>query len=305
MSARVLLTGATGHVGGHLLRALREDGVAVRATTRRPGSLDLEPPHEVVQADVLDSASLAPALDGVEAAYYLVHSLDASGSFAERDREAAQGFATAAEEAGVGRIVYLGGIARGDDLSDHLASRAEVGKILRSAAVPTLELRASIVIGAGSLSFETIRNVVDPLPVVTLPEWVKTFSQPIALDDVVAYLRAALEVDLPESRVVEIGGADRVPYLDVMEEYARQAGLSRRFVTVPVPVGPSATSLLPDAATALVPDSVRATMKLVESLAHETLAEDGGLARELFPGIEPVGVAEAIRRALDEERAAA
>lgn len=298
----VLLTGASGFVGARLLRALEADGVAVRAGGRDPEGLRerVGATSEVVRLDVLDEATLAPALEGCCAAYYLVHSLDGAGAWEDDDRRAAESFARAAAAAGLERIVYLGGIARDEELSEHLRSRREVGEILRSGAVPTLELRASIVLGPGSLSFETIRSVVGLGPVVPLPEWVKMFSQPIGIDDVVAYLRAALDVPFGESRVIEIGGADRVPYLDVIEEVARQSGLSRRFVTAPVPMPTVSSSVLPEAVASLVPGDTLATVKLVESLRHETTVRDDS-AQELFPGIEPLSLPEAVTRALAAE----
>ena len=170
---------------------------------------------------------------GVSTAYYLVHSMASGGSFAEEDRLAARAFAEAARGAGVGRIVYLGGLGGQEDLSSHLASRQEVGRILRHSGVPTLEFRASIIIGSGSLSFEMIRALVDRLPVMITPQWVRTLSQPIAVEDVIAYLVAALELPSAESRVFEIGGRDRASYADIMKEYARQRGLRRAMIPVP------------------------------------------------------------------------
>jgi uncharacterized protein YbjT (DUF2867 family) len=296
----VLLTGATGFVGGRLLRLLEQEGLPVRAGSRRPDRLAarVTSTTEAVRLDVGDASSLAPALAGCGAAYYLVHSLEQTGDFAAEELHGAERFARAAERAGLERVVYLGGIVpEGEELSEHLRSRVEVGEALRGGGVPTLELRASIVLGEGSLSWEAIRSVVELGPVVPLPDWVKTMSQPIAADDLLAYLRAALDVPLPASRVVEVGGADRVPYLDVLEEAARQLGLERSFPTAPVPAPVLPSSLVPEWAAGLAPERVRATVKLVESLRHETVVRDGAAA-ELFPEVRPLGLADAVERAL-------
>ena len=236
MKPDVLLTGATGYVGGRLLRHFEESGRAVRCIARQPERITPgRQTTEVVQGDCLDEASLDRALAGVHSAYYLVHSMAAGSQFAELDRRAAGNFGRAAARAGVRRIIYLGGLA--DDigsLSAHLKSRAETGEALRAGGVPVIEFRASIVIGAGSLSFEMIRALVERLPVMVCPRWVETLTQPIAIDDVVAYLAAAL--DLPESRgrVFEIGGPEVVSYGDIMREYARLRGLRRLLLPVPV-----------------------------------------------------------------------
>jgi uncharacterized protein YbjT (DUF2867 family) len=196
----ILLTGATGYVGGRLLRALEAKGQPVRCLARRP---------EFLRPRVLP---LRAALEGVHTAYYLVHSMGSGSAFEEVDRCAAHCFAQATREAGVRRIVYLGGLGGGEELSPHLASRQDTGRVLRQSGVPTLELRASIIIGSGSLSFEMVRALVEKLPVMIIPRWVKTHAQPIAIEDVIAYLVAALEVETSESRVYEIGGADQVSY---------------------------------------------------------------------------------------------
>jgi uncharacterized protein YbjT (DUF2867 family) len=290
----IVVTGATGHVGGRLLRALEAEGREVRAAVRTPDRLTAAETTEVAEADVLDAESLATALEGAETAYYLVHSLGTGGGFSEDELRGAETFAAAAADVGVGRLVYLGGLVADDaeSVSDHMASRRAVGEALR-ARVPTVELRASIVIGPGSLSFETIRTLVDVLPVVTLPGWVKNLCQPIADDDVVAYLVEAAGV---EPGVYEIGGADRVPYLDVFEEYARQAGLERRFLTLPAPPRFLSLSDLPDLLTGLAPEQALAVAQLVESLEHDSVVRDER-ALETF-AVRPMGMRDAIARAL-------
>jgi uncharacterized protein YbjT (DUF2867 family) len=292
----ILLTGATGYVGGRLLRLLERGGERVRCLARTPEALTrLGANTEVAKGDVLDLQSIRAAMRGVDTAYYLVHSMGSSGSFEREDRIAAQNFATVAREAGVRRIVYLGGLGSGADLSSHLASRQEVGRILRDSGVPTIELRASIVIGSGSLSFEMIRALVERLPVMVTPRWVRTKAQPIAIDDVLDYLVAALEVEVGNGRVFEIGGADQVSYEDLMREYAAQAGLRRLIVPVPL-----LTTRLSSLWLGLVtPIYARVGQKLIESLPHETVVRDPA-ALEAFT-IRPLGHRDAIARALAEE----
>src|SRR6188474_3587971 len=232
----ILLTGGTGYVGGRLLRVLEHQGHRVRCLARRPEFLKpkVNAGTEIVAGDVQDPVSLGSALRGVSVAYYLVHSMGSAGSFEENDRQSARNFGAAAKAEGVELIIYLGALGNeGETLSPHLRSRQEVGEILRDSGVPVLELRASIVIGSGSLSFEMIRALVERLPVMITPRWVEVEAQPIAVDDLLAYLVAALKVQLAESRVFEIGGADRVSYGDLMREYAAQRGLRRVMIRVP------------------------------------------------------------------------
>jgi len=192
----VLLTGATGYIGGRLLRALERRSIAVRCLCRNPEALRgrVAAGTQVAPGDLLDPASLGPALAGVETAFYLVHAMHSGREFERLETEAARNFARAAREAGVRRIIFLGGLAHGDDLSPHMRSRLETGNILRGSGVPVLELRASIVIGSGSASFELIRALVERLPVMVTPRWVHTAAQPIGIEDVIAYLVEAIEV---------------------------------------------------------------------------------------------------------------
>jgi uncharacterized protein YbjT (DUF2867 family) len=294
----ILLTGATGYVGGRLLHRLEAEGRAVRCLVRRPTQLraSVAPTTEIVAGDVTDRDSLERALAGVSAAYYLVHSMGAREDFEQRDRLAAEMFAKAAAAAGVRRIVYLGGL--GDaraDLSAHLRSRHEVGRILARSGVPTVELRASIVVGSGSLSFELIRALVERLPAMITPRWVEVLAQPIAIEDVLAYLLASLEIPLPESRVYEIGGPDRVSYGELMREYARQRGLRRFAISVPV-LTPRLSSLWLRLVTPIYAEVGR---KLIDSIRHPTLVHDDSALRD-FP-IRPLGVRDAIARALANE----
>jgi uncharacterized protein YbjT (DUF2867 family) len=226
----VLLTGATGYVGGRLLRALEADGRWLRCMARRPEYLRTRVAQstDVVAGDVLKPDTLPAALRGVYTAYYLIHSMAASKDYAATDRRGAKAFARAAWEAGVRRIVYLGGLGEGDQLSRHLASRQQVGRILRESGVPTIEFRASIVIGSGSLSFELVRALVEELPIMLTPRWVESSTQPIGVEDLVACLVAALDLPTPGVVVYEVGGPDRVSYGDLMREYAPASRPSAR-----------------------------------------------------------------------------
>jgi uncharacterized protein YbjT (DUF2867 family) len=233
---------------------------------------------------------------GVHTAYYLVHSMGSSGKFEEEDRQAARNFASSARQAGVRRIIYLGGLgAEGQALSAHLRSRQEVADILRSSEVPTIEFRASIVIGSGSLSFEMIRALVQRLPVMICPRWVAVKAQPIAVEDVIAYLLQALELPEGEAAVFEIGGTDQVSYGEIMKEYARQCGLRRWTISVPV-LTPRLSSLWLGLVT---PIYARIGRKLIDSLRNPTLVRNPSALRVF--DVKPKGLKEAISRALHNE----
>ena len=252
---RILLTGATGYVGGRLLKALEGRGYRVRCLARRPEFLRAHAgaATEVAQGDVLDANSLAQALAGINIAYYLVHSMGSSGSFEEQDRIAASNFGQAARDAGAQRIIYLGGLGeQGKGLSEHLRSRQEVGEILRKSGVPVIEFRSSVVIGSGSVSFEMVRALVDRLPVMICPKWVRTPTQPIAIEDVIGYLVEAAELPLERgSEIFEIGGADGVLYSELMRAYAAERGL--RAWLAPVPLLTPGPSSLGSGAVAAAP----------------------------------------------------
>ena len=293
----IFLTGASGYVGGRLLSALEAAGHRVKCLARRPEFLQsrVASTTQVVKGDALDPESLAAAFVGVDTAYYLVHAMGSGNAFEEEDRRAAGNFASAAGAAGVRRIVYLGGLGAGSRLSPHLASRQEVGRILRESGVPTIEFRTSIIIGSGGLSFEMIRALVDRLPVMTTPRWVRIKSQPISIEDVIAYLLAALDVSLEDSVVLEIGGEDVVSYRDIMREYARQRGLKRIMIPVPV-LTPGLSSLWLGLVT---PVYARIGRKLIDSIPHETVVKDDR-ALQMFK-IRPRGIRAAIERALMNE----
>jgi uncharacterized protein YbjT (DUF2867 family) len=294
----VLVTGATGYVGGRVRRALESDGRRpLRCMARKPEYLRaaVGPGTEVVAGDVLDPATLGPALEGVHTAYYLIHSMGSGREYERSDREGARAFAAAARAAGVARIVYLGGLGHGDGLSRHLASRQEVGRILRESGVPTIEFRASIIIGSGSLSFELVRALVEKLPAMVTPSWVDTPTQPIGVEDLVAYLVAALDRPVDGSIVYEIGGPDRVSYGDLMREYARLRGLRRVMIPVPV-LTPRLSSLW----LALVsPVYSQVGRELIDGVRNPTVVRDDRALRDF--AVHPRGIREVLARALVNE----
>jgi uncharacterized protein YbjT (DUF2867 family) len=294
----VLVTGATGYIGGRLVRVLREREMRVRCMARRPDEARarLAAGVEVVAGDVLDPESLANALEGVHTACYLIHAMASPRDFAREESEGASNFARAAKAAGVERIVYLGGLARDDALSPHLASRHEVGRLLRDSGIPTLELRAAVILGSGSLSFELVRALVERLPVLVTPRWVSRKTQPIAVTDVIDYIAAAVAAPPMPGAVIEIGGSDRVSYEDLMREYARQRGLRRMFVRVPV-LTPGLSGRWLGLVT---PVYARVGRKLIDSVRNETVVTSD-LAARLFPEVAPRGMRQAIAEALSNE----
>ena len=219
----VLLIGSSGYVGGRLLKALEGAGWPVRCLARRPEFLRprVAKTTEIVKGDLLDPQSLQAALEGVHTAYYLMSSATSSESSEQADRWAATGFAEAARRAGVRRIIYLGGLATHRQPLNPLAHIQDAGSMLRNSGVPTLEFRASIIIGSGSLSFEMVRALADRLPVMVTPRWVRAQTRSIAIEDIIAYLLAALEVPWTGNEVFEIGDPDPTSYRDILKEYAR------------------------------------------------------------------------------------
>ncbi|MFE0463549.1 SDR family oxidoreductase [Kitasatospora sp. NPDC058965] len=278
-----LVTGATGYIGGRLVTELLARGHRVRCLARDPGRLRDQPWRgevTAVAADVTRPETLVGALDGIDVAYYLVHSLGTGPGFEELDRRAAQAFARAAAAAGVGRIVYLSGLLPAgvpqDRLSPHLRSRAEVGRILRAGSVPTAELRAGVVIGSGSASFEMLRYLTERLPAMVTPRWVTTRTQPIAVRDVLHYLVGAAELPPEVDRAFDIGGPDVLTYRSMMQRYARAAGLPRRLI-LPVPVLTPALSSHWVGLVTPVPGPL--ARPLVESLRHEVVCREHDIAR--------------------------
>lgn len=299
-SGKVLVTGGTGYVGGRLIPLLRErcEPFQIRLMARQPDFLRARvgPGVEIVKADVTKPETLSAACEGIETAYYLIHSMGSGQDFEDEDRQAARNFAQAAKASGVKRIIYLGGLGEHDEsLSKHLRSRHEVGKVLQKSAAQVIEFRASIVIGSGSLSFEMIRALVRKLPVMICPKWVSTAAQPIAIEDVLAYLIAALDHEPGGSRVYEIGGPDQVSYGDLMREYASQRGLKRLMIPVPL-LSARLSSLWLGLVTPVYATIGR---KLVDSLKNPTVVNDNA-ALTAFP-VRPMSLTAAIQRALSRE----
>jgi uncharacterized protein YbjT (DUF2867 family) len=310
---RVLVTGATGYIGGRLVPRLLEAGHCVRVLVRDARRIAGRPwaDHvEVVVGDLLDPDSLAPALADVDAAYYLVHAMYGGGDFARRDREAADHFVAAAQVSDTLRhVIYLGGLmpgggdVRASAASPHLASRAEVGRILRD-RLPTTELRAGPIIGSGSASFEMVRYLTERLPVMVAPRWIDNLVQPIGVRAVLAYLLAALEIG-PAAEggtdnvlgVIDIGG-DRLTFRQMMQGYAQVRGLRRRIVAVPV----LAPGLAARWVGAVTPIPNRLAVPLVEGMVKPLVA-DTARAHQLFPHVRPVGYRESVERALQRSEA--
>ncbi len=278
---RCLVTGASGYIGGRLVPELLAAGYQVRCMARDPSKLRDRPWSgrvEIAAADAQDAAAVAAALDGVDVAYYLIHSMGSAAAFEQQDRDAATIFAKAAAQAGVGRIVYLGGIipASGQDaLSPHLRSRGEVGDILLDSGVPTAVLQAAVIIGSGSASFEMLRYLTERLPVMVTPRWVRTLIQPIAVRDVLRYLTGCAELPPAVSRRFDIGGPDVLTYAEMMERYAAVAGLKHRLlIQVPL-LSPGLSSHWVGLVTPVPAGLAR---PLVESLRNEVVCAEHDIA---------------------------
>lgn len=298
MSRTALVTGATGAIGSRLVPALLDTGWGVRVLSRSPGKLDSawHGRVEVIEGDAADPDVLHRALDGVEVGYYLLHSMSADGDFVERDRRLARGFAAAASAAGVGRLVYLGGLHPDGELSPHLASRVEVGEILLESSVPTAVLQAGVVLGADSASFAMLRHLTERLPAMVGPKWLQNRIQPIALDDAVHYLVRAAELPPEINRTIDIGMDEVLTYAEMMQRYARIAGLTPRLVaTVPV-----LTPWLASHWVGLVtPVAAGVAKPLVGSLIHEAVRREDDAAELLGdPAGGLLGYDEAVRLAL-------
>jgi uncharacterized protein YbjT (DUF2867 family) len=296
-SKPVLVTGATGYIGGRLVPHLLEQGYRVRCLVRDTRRLQGRPwtdNVEIVEGDALNPEALPAALKGVWAAYYFLHSLTDTKDYRDRDIVIARNFGHAAKAAGVERIFYLGGLGDPEtDLSVHLRSRQETGEALREAGVPVTEFRAAVIVGAGSLSFEMVRYLAERLPVMICPRWVYTRIQPIAIRDVLSYLGGALEVTESAGRTIEIGGADVLTYGDMMKGYAKVRGL-RRFL-IPVPVLTPRLSAHWVHWVTPVPSGI--VYGLIEGLRNEVVVRDQ-TAKSLFPDIQPIGYQMAVEQAL-------
>ena len=288
----VLVTGATGFVGGRLARSLDERGVRVRAMTRHPDGYD--GPGEAVHGDVFDTDTLGPALEGADVAVYLVHSLD-DNDFERKDAEAASAFGRAAAAAGCRQIVYLGGLGDDDgELSAHLRSRREVETCLTEGGVPVTVLRAAIVVGAGGISWEITRQLVKNLPAMVVPKWTSTRTQPIAIDDVVRYLDGVVDNPAAFGQCYEIG-ADQLTYLEMMQQ-AAQVMLGRKVPIVPVPLlSPGLSSRWISFITDV---DVTTAKNLIDSMSTEVVVRDESI-KKLLPG-DPIAYQDAVRMALEE-----
>src|ERR1700712_3265297 len=291
--SRILVTGATGFIGRRLVPALLEQSHQVRAMTRHPESYD--GPGEPVAGDVNDRESLTEPLEGVDVAYYLVHSLD-DADFERKDAEAARAFASAAKQQGVRQIIYMGGLGDDGDLSAHLRSRRDVESLLAESGVPVTVLRAAIVVGAGGISWEITRQLVENLPAMVVPKWATTRTQPIAVDDVIRYLVGVCENEAAMGQVFEIGGPDQLTYVEMLR-LAADAGTGHVSTIIEVPV---LTPRLSSYWLALVTDvDVTTGRNLIDSMGVEGLVTEQRI-REIVPG-EPIGYVEAVRRALQED----
>jgi len=306
---RCLVTGATGYIGGRLVPGLLEAGHRVRCLARTPEKLRDHPwagAAEVVKGDVTDADSVSAAMRGIDIAYYLVHALTAGPGFERTDREAARIFGEQAEAAGVRRIVYLGGLTPAGvparELSPHLRSRAEVGRILLDSGVPATVLRAAVIIGSGSASFEMLRYLTERLPVMVTPSWVSTRIQPIAVRDVLRYLVGSAHMPAEVNRTFDIGGPDVMTYRDMMQKYAQVAGLPHRLI-LPVPMlSPGLSSHWVGLVTP-VPASI--ARPLAESLRHEVVCHEHDIAEHVPDGPgQPFSFATALSLALQRVREA-
>jgi uncharacterized protein YbjT (DUF2867 family) len=297
---KLLVSGATGYIGGRLVPRLLGAGHEVRCLVREKAHLQSRSWHdevEVVQGDVLEPGSLKGALDGVHTAYYLIHAMGASErGFEDRDRAAARNFAAAAREAGVAHLVYLGGLGHPGSLSKHLESRQETGRILAESGIPTTEFRAAIIVGSGSLSFEMIRYLTERLPVMITPKWVSTRVQPIAVRDVLGYLEHALSRVPKGHHIVEIGGPDVLSYREMMFGYARARGLRRVMIPVPV-LTPRLSSYWVNLITPIPASMAR---PLIEGLSSEVIVRHPDAAKS-YP-VTLMNYEEALGLALDRTR---
>ena len=293
---KVLISGATGFIGRLLTRRLLDEGCTVRCMVRRDAA-GIPAAAETVLGDMLQPLTRGPVLEGIDTAYYLVHSMSAGrAGFERRDREAAENFVVAAEKAGVRRVIYLGGLGEtGDDLSEHLKSRLEVADILRKGRFATTFLRAAIIIGAGGASFEMVRSLVNRLPVMITPRWVTTRCQPIAVDDVIAYLAGCLTDERTAGRTFDIGGPEVLSYKEMMERFGRIEGRNLLILSVPV-LTPKLSSYWVGLITP-VPPSV--SMPLIEGLKNEVVCRENAI-REIIP-LRLTPYDEAIRKALAKE----
>lgn len=290
---KILITGASGYIGGRLLKELEQSKYSIRCMDRKPEYLinKVNESTEIIKGDVFEPSTLERALKDVDIAFYNIHSLAGNKDFKTQDTIAAENFIRAAEKCRVKKVIYLGGLGRGHSLSKHLESRQEVGRILGSSSIPLIEFRASIIIGSGSLSFEMVRSLVGKLPLMTTPIWVRTFAQPISIEDVIQYMVKSIKYDAKGHEIFEIGGADKVSYEQIMRSYAKIRGLKRLIIHLPfLTPGLSSHWLV-----LVTPLYYRIGRWLIDGVKNETLVEDDQ-ALKVFD-IKPKGIEESIVRA--------
>ena len=297
----ILVTGASGYIASRLIPELLERGNRVRCLVRQSLRLKARtwfPYVEAVYGDVMDPSTLAPAMDGVHTAYYLVHNMSSGDGYTTRELNGAQNFASAAGLANVKHIIYLGGLADPrKPIPSHMRSRIETGKRLRAGRVPVTEFRAGVIVGPGSISFEMIRFMTEFLPVIVGPGWLQNMSQPIAAQNVIDYLLSALDNLAGQGQVFEIGGPDRMPYAKLMQTYGRLRSLRRGFVTMPgIPLRFMAMGV---ALMTPVPASIASP--LVDGLRTDSLVQDA-TARSIFPNVNLIGYERSVNIALDQLR---
>jgi uncharacterized protein YbjT (DUF2867 family) len=293
----VLITGSTGFVGSRLVTELLSRGKKLRLLIRKPSTISIQG-IDVTEGDLLRPLSLQAAFKGVDTAYYLVHSMSGGrAGFERRDREAAVNFRNAAEKAGVRRVIYLGGLGeKGEGLSEHLTSRLEVARILQEGKFSTTFLRAAVIVGAGSASFEMIRALVERLPIMITPKWVSTRCQPIAISNVISYLAECLDSEATTGKTFDIGGPEILTYREMMERFAAVSG--RKLFIAPVPfLTPTLSSYW---VTLITPVKPSVSMPLIEGLANEVICRDTSI-RDLIP-IQLTGFNDAVINAIEEDQ---
>lgn len=294
-----LVTGATGYVGSRLVPRLLQAGYRVRLLTRDATRLEGRSwtrRVEIVEGDVLQMETLSRVMKGVDYAYYFIHSMSDAAQFIQRDQLAAENFGAAAKDAGVSRIIYLGGLGNPEaNLSTHLRSRQQTGEVLRQSGVPVTEFRAAVIVGSGSASFEMIRYLTERLPIMITPRWVSTKVQPIGIRDVLDYLVKTLDMPESEGQIIEIGGEDVLTYGEMMIGYAQVRSLKRHLIPVPV-LTPRLSSYWVHWVTPLHANIAK---PLIDGLRNEVIVRDNS-ARDLFPKIHPLDYRSAVERALGE-----
>jgi uncharacterized protein YbjT (DUF2867 family) len=297
----VLVTGATGYIASKLIPKLLERGYRVRCLVRQPQRLKARtwfPSVEIAIGDVMDPPTLLPAMEGVHTAYYLIHNMSSGHGYTSLEQSGAQTFASIAEQAGVSHIIYLGGLANPQRIvSSHMRSRMATGETLRNGRVPVTEFRAGVIVGPGSISFEMIRFMTELMPVIFGPRWLHNMAQPIAVQNVIDYLLAALESNPVQSRVFEIGGPDKMSYAELMLAYGRLRGLERKYVLVPgIPVWFMALGV-----EWMTPVPAVIATPLVDGMRSESVVQDES-ALQVFTGIHLIGYQDAVNLALERLR---